>query len=81
MSGFKVNIKAKCDECMYHSRKGKCIYCTLNHYFPRKEMIAFHGCSDYKCENIDLLNWNKEVDDEQEKDNDSISVSPNRISE
>ena len=46
----------KCKDCMYHARRDGCIYCVLNHYFPRWEMIAFHGCSDYVEEKLDLFN-------------------------
>lgn len=48
-----------CKTCMYHAKRDKCIYCTLNHYFPRKEIIAFMGCTDYKKETIDLFNWHE----------------------
>lgn len=49
----------KCCNCVHHAKRGKCVYCVLNHYFPRKEIIAFMGCTDYKKETIDLFNWKK----------------------
>ena len=57
---MEKEIKMKCQDCIHHARRDKYIYCTLNHYFPRKEIIAFQGCSDYKKETIDLFNWRKE---------------------
>ena len=56
-----------CKDCMHHAKRGNCIWCTLNHYFPRKEHIAFAGCVDFKEEKIDLLNWREEEENEQEK--------------
>lgn len=53
-----------CDSCMHHCKRDGILFCALNHYFPRKQIIAFQGCVDYKKESIDLFNWRKEEDGE-----------------
>lgn len=55
-----MSCKSNCENCLHHARRQKLIYCVLNHYFPRKEIIDFQGCNDYIKETIDLLNWNEE---------------------
>ena len=62
-----LNKACICNDCMHHCKRDGCLYCTLNHYFPRKTIIAFMGCVDFQEEKIDLLNWRKEEEDGEEK--------------
>ena len=51
---------ANCKDCMYHAKRGNCLYCVLNHYFPRSKIIAFQGCTDFVEEKINLFNYKEE---------------------
>ena len=57
-------MKAQCKDCIHRAKKGGCLYCLKEHYFPRPDMIRAWGCRSYKQEeHIDLLQIGKEDSD------------------
>ena len=67
-----------CKDCMYHCKREDILYCSLNHYFPRKEVIAFMGCVDFSEEKINLLNWREEDGNGKEEKQSNNSIDSRR---